>query len=189
MAKNFNAKVGTNPVRLSYCNFDKPRAAAAGAKEKYSCVLLIPKKDKGGYQKVLEACQEVFDNNPGIFKGYKLNSICPIHDGDGESPKGKEYPPEYKGFWVLNASNERRPKYEIKESGAVREAVDPGEEIYSGCWARVGISIYPFSVDANTGLGVSLDLVRKVKDDEPFAGTVSAADYFGDDDDDLDDDI
>lgn len=189
MAKNFNAKVGTNPVRLSYCNFDKPRAAAAGAKEKYSCVLLIPKKDKGGYQKVLEACQEVFDNNPGIFKGYKLNSICPIHDGDGESPKGKEYPPEYKGFWVLNASNERRPKYEIKESGAVREAVDPGEEIYSGCWARVGISIYPFSVDANTGLGVSLDLVRKVKDDEPFAGTVSAADYFGDDDEDDDEEI
>ena len=44
--KRFTKKFGTNPVRLSYCNLDKARAITPGAKEKYSCVLLIPKTDK-----------------------------------------------------------------------------------------------------------------------------------------------
>lgn len=183
MSKNYSVKVGTNPVRLSYANFDKPRAAAEGAKEKYSCVLLIPKSDKGCLKKLTEAMQEVFDNNESMFKGFRFSSINPIRDGAGDSPSGRAYQDEYKDFMVLNASNERRPVYQIREDGAVRDSMEPGEELYSGCWAKVGLTIYPYSVNAKTGLGVSLDLVRKVKDDTPFAGSVTAADYFGDDDD------
>ena len=187
MAKYFSQKVGTNPVRLSYCNLDKPRASAEGADPKYSCVLLIPKSDKGCLKKLRDAMTSVFNNNPGVFKGYKLSALDTIRDGAGTAPKGKAYPPEYADFWVLNASNKKRPVYEIKEDGAVRECMDPGEDIYSGCWARVGLTFFAYS-NATTGIGCSLDLVRKVKDDESFSGSVSAKDYFADDDDDDSDD-
>lgn len=183
--KRFTKKFGTNPIRLSYCNLDKARAITPGAKEKYSCVLLIPKTDKATIDGLKQTMKEVYQNNPQIFEGYDLKSLVRIYDGDGSSPKGKKYDANYAGMWVVNASNSLKPKLLMPDGS---EVLDVAGELYSGVWAKVGITIFPYSNSGNVGLGVSLDLIKKHHDDEPFGGVAREEDYFGkssDDDEEL----
>ena len=184
MAKFVSVKVGTpKPVRLSYVTLTTPKKFADGATAKYSAVLLIPKSDTETVKAIKKAAKECFDSNPSVFKDYDFASkFDKIYDGDGRAPKGKKYGDEYAGFWVLNASNSRKPALRDKNGNEILDE----SEIYSGCWAKVGLTIYAYN-NSDCGLGVSLDLVKKVRDDEHFAGGGEAKeeDYFSDDDDDI----
>ena len=55
-------QITTGKVRFSYCNLFTPRAARAGAQEKYSVTLLIPKSDKATLQKIKAAAEEAKTN-------------------------------------------------------------------------------------------------------------------------------
>lgn len=181
MAKNFNVRVGTpNPVRLSYAHLLKPYASDANLEPKYSVMMMIPKADKATHKALMDAAKECFENNAAMFKGYDLEDLFTINDGDGKSPKGKRYGDENHGYWLRNASNKRKPKVIDK---AQNEIIDE-EDVYSGCWAKVGLTLYPYAVNGNVGIGASLDLVMKVRDDEPLGGVASVDDYFTTDDDD-----
>ena len=180
--KKFSKKFGTGPVRLSYANLAKPQTPSNGGDPKYSAVLLIPKKDKNTVEALKKCYKEVYDNNSSMLGDYDLKSLIRMYDGDGASPSGKKYQDAYHGFWVLNASNVRKPKM-IDAAG--EEILDVAEELYSGVWARVGITLYPYSNSGNTGIGVSLDIVKKHHDDDPLGGAIVEGDYFTDDDDDF----
>ena len=183
MAKSFTKKIGIGPVRLSYCKFAE-RDKNSG---KFTCVLMLPKTDKESYSTLKKACAEVYENNESMLGDYEFSTLFPVHDGNGAAPQGKHYPPEYKGFWIINASNKMNVSLRVKnEDGVYEDSEDPMQDFYSGCWAKAGLCLFPYS-NQRTGIGVSLDVLRKTKDDEHFGAVVREDDYFSDDDDDEED--
>ena len=62
---------------------------------------------------------------------------------------------------------------------AKRRPADPGI-IYSGCYCKVSISFFAFSVNGNKGIAAGLGNIQFLRDGEPLGGGhISAADDFG----------
>ena len=60
--------------------------------------------------------------------------------------------------------------------------------IYSGCYIRASINIYPFNANGNRGIAAGLSNIQFWEDGEPLNGRVRAEDEFDAlDDDDADD--
>lgn len=60
--------------------------------------------------------------------------------------------------------------------------LDP-DEVYSGCWGRASINFFPFNTNGNKGVGVGLNNIQKLKDDDRLgAARASAESDFGGDD-------
>lgn len=188
MAKCNVIRFGTpKKVRLSYAFIMTPRdPEAPGAKPKYTAMLMIPKTDKETIAAIKKAAKECYDSNLNMLKEYDLEDCYRINDGDGKSPKGKRYGEECHGYWLLNVSSTRKPTVIDRNS---EEILDP-EEVYSGCWAKVGLTAVPYARKENTGITFSIDLVKKMKDDDHLGGggPRDEKDYFSSSDDDDDED-
>ena len=52
-------------------------------------------------------------------------------------------------------------------------------ELYSGCYARVCVSLFPYNSNGKRGIGIGLEAVQKLRDGDPLGGGVSVADAFG----------
>ena len=64
------------------------------------------------------------------------------------------------------------------------------EEMYSGVWAYVSVTFFPYDTNGNRGIAVGLNNVMKFKDDDSLGGRASAdADFADIKDDDDDDDL
>ena len=56
-------------------------------------------------------------------------------------------------------------------------------KVYSGCWGRASINFFPFNTNGNKGVGVGLNNIQKLKDDDRLgAARASAESDFGGDD-------
>ncbi len=44
-------------------------------------------------------------------------------------------------------------------------------EIYSGMWANVGVTLFGYNLPTNKGIGMVLDNVMKIRNDEPLGDT------------------
>ena len=63
----------------------------------------------------------------------------------------------------------------------IRDSVQPildRNEVYSGCYARVSISLYPFNTNGNKGIACGLGNIQKIADGEPLGGRTRAEDDF-----------
>ena len=160
--------VTKNPVRLGYCYLTTPRKLDNG-NDKYGSMLIIPKTDTATMKQINDAIAEA--RRVGLEKGIRgANTFpSPVHDGDGQKPRGGEYGPECKGCWVINASSNRQPKVVDKRVQPILDA----SEIYSGMWAIVDINFACFSVPGNTGLSCYLNNVQKIRDDTALGGAAS----------------
>ena len=178
-------KVITGKVRFSYVNIFKSRAFREGQDAKYSICLLIPKEDKATLHEIAVAIDEAVEEGISSKWGGKKpkNLKLPLRDGDEERA---DEAPEYEGMMFLNANSNAKPGIVDKD---LNEILDP-EEVYSGCWGRASINFYAFDSNGNRGVGVGLNNIQKLKDDERLgAARASAEDDFGDgfNDDDLED--
>ena len=184
-------RVVTGKVRLSYEHLMKPYASDndPNAETKYSVTVLLPKSDtatKARIDKAIQAALEKGRQGKKFKDGVPLDKLpTPIYDGDGFRADGyTEFGPECKGCWVFTASCRQDRKPEIVDTHG-NPIIDPSE-IYSGIWARVSCEFYPYAVPARQGVGCGLGNVQKLSDGEPLGGSrVTAADDFGDDEDDL----
>ena len=71
--------------------------------------------------------------------------------------------------------------------GTVQRITDP-LAIYSGCYIRASINIYPFNANGTRGIAAGLSNIQFWEDGEPLNGRVRAEDEFDAlDDDDADD--
>lgn len=179
------AKVITGKVRFSYVNIFRSRAFTQDAEAKYSICLLIPKSDKATLSRIKKAMDEAKQEGISTKWGGKVpkNLHFPLRDGDEERA---EEAPEYEGMYFLNANSKNKPGIVDKN---LNEILDP-DEVYSGCWGRASINFYPYDFNGNRGIGVGLNNIQKLKDDERLgAARASAEDDFSDDYDvdDLDD--
>lgn len=177
MAEKANnpTKVITGKCRLSFEHIWKPNKMNEDSKAKFSASILIPKTDKATLQKV-KAAQEaaIKEGITSKWKGKKpANLKLPLRDGDEERPDD----PNYAGYYFLNATSNNKP-------GIVdlsRQEITDESLVYSGCYCRFSLNLYPFDVNGNRGVAAGLNNVQKVSDDERLGGGSRAEEDFDDD--------
>lgn len=170
-------KVVTGLVRLSYVQIFSKRSFTEGTDAKYSLCVLVPKKDTKTLKKIQAAVKAAAEEGISTkFNGKKPSNMhMPLRDGDEERA---DEAPEYKGMYFFNCKSDRKPGIVDKDRN---EILDP-DEVYSGCWGRVSVNFYPYSVNGNKGVAVGLNNVQKLKDDQRLGGAAaSAEDDFNDD--------
>jgi len=163
----------TGEVRLSYCHLLEPVQINGEGNPKYSVSVLIPKTDT----ETLAAFKKAVDN--AVIKGkdkhgekFMQGKIKkPLRDGDSEE---ENRPEEYHGHYFFNCSaQEKRPPQVIAADG--KTLLTDETEIYSGCYGRVSVNMYPFNTNGNKGIAVGLNNVQKIRDGEALGGTKESA--------------
>lgn len=172
-----STKVITGKVRFSYVNIFRSRAFRDGQDAKFSVCLLIPKDDAKTIKKIKAAIDAAVQEGISSKWGGKRpgNLKLPLRDGDAERANEA---PEYEEMYFLNATSNQKPGIVDKD---LNEILDP-DEVYSGCWGRASINFFPFNSNGNKGVGVGLNHVQKLKDDDRLGATrTSAESDFSDD--------
>lgn len=167
-----STRVVTDKVRLSFPHLFEPYAFG-DEDPRYSVMLLIPKSDHRTMERLREAEREAKQQGvAGVFGGKDpgANLVSVIKDGDLVAD---DYP-ERAGCWYLTARTKTRP-------GVVDINVNPildASEVYSGCYARVSLSAFPYKYGGNSGVSFGLGNVQKVADGENLGGAKSAEQDF-----------
>ena len=165
------ASLVTGKVRLSYAHVWEPAAINDSADEKYSVSLIIPKTDTDTINKIKAAIEQAKEEGKAKFGGkIPANLKLPLRDGDIERPDDEAY----KNSYFINANSKDKPQIVDRN---VQPILDQSE-VYSGCYARVSISIYAFNKGVNKGIGCGLGNIQKVADGEPLGGRTRAEDDF-----------
>ena len=178
-------KVVFGPCRLSYTHLFSKFALDGDSNDgKYMTNILIPSHEKetiAAIEKAI-ACAEKSGivSKWGGKKPKKLEQ--PLRDGDD---KEKDDDGIYAGMLYLNAKCNTRPGVVDRN----RQPITDEDEVYSGMWAIVSVTFYPYDVSGNRGIACGLNNVMKFKDDERLGGRSSAENDFDgvlvDSDDDL----
>ena len=174
----------TGIVRLSYAHVWHPRVednekdGADDGKEKYSCSILIPKADQKTIENLNKAIQHalILGQKKGLW-GEKLppNLHFPLRDGDAEADAKGE---PYIGHWFLNAKSNSQPRIvDLNRCDILDE-----NEVYSGCYARVVLNLYPFNAEnKNKGIACGFEAIQKISDGEHLGNApVNVDEAFGD---------
>lgn len=173
------SKVVTGTVRLSYAHIWEP-ASINGSDEKYSVSLIIPKSDTKTVKAIQDAVEQAKQDGKAKFGGkIPANLKLPLRDGDIERPDDESYA----NCYFINANSKDKPQIVDTK---VQPILDRNE-VYSGCYARVSISLYAFNTNGNKGIACGLGNIQKIADGEPLGGRSRAEDDFTafDDDDDF----
>lgn len=167
------------PVRFSYAYVFEARPGQNGGAPKYGVAILIDKRDKDSIKKIEDAVALAAEQGKGKFKNGKIpaNLKKPLRDGDIE----REDDENYQGMYFINANSTRKPGIVDAD---LNELMDQ-DEFYSGCYGRATVNFFAFNTDGNQGIGAGLGNLQKLKDGDRLSGGASAADDFGNDDDDL----
>lgn len=176
------ANVTTGKVRLSYTHLFKPYAAMPGQEEKFSCTVLIPKTDTETMNRINAAINAATERGVADrWNGVKPPIVpTPVYDGDGVRPSdGMPFGDECKGHWVFTASAKAEYPPEIVDERC--QPIIDQSQIYSGIYARVNVTFYPYAFGGKKGIGCGLGPVQKLADGEPLGGSrISASKAFGD---------
>ncbi|WP_316636961.1 ssDNA-binding protein [uncultured Ruminococcus sp.] len=177
MFNNAAERIRTGEVILSYVN---------GLKEpdedgKYTVMLLLPQSDKDTYrdfEQTAKAAYEQAVNKAWGGQRPQFDMMSFMHNGNGVKPKtGLPYGAECKGHWVINVSTYRKPPMlDLTDHG--RQLLP--EDLYSGIYARVTLTLKGYKNQGGIGIRVQLDNILKVRDGERLDGGPAAEDDFAD---------
>lgn len=179
-----DTKVIFGQVRLSHTHlFSKFAPDGDPAGGKYMTNALIPRGEKETVKAIRQAIEAA--RKGGIVSkwgGREPKKVdLPLRDGD-DKEDGDE---AYAGHYYVDAKCGTRPGVVDRDKSPI---VDE-EEMYSGVWAVLSVTFYPYDVNGNRGVACGLNNVMKYKDGERLGGRVSAdADFAGldmEDDEDL----
>ena len=182
------AKLTTGIVRLSYANIAQPRKNDDG-KAKYSSQIIIDKTDKKTIKAFERAIEELKADPKAVAKVEGKAAYLKLNLRDGDTDEAVADQPEvYAGKFFINANSDKQPIV-FNRDKIKMDQFDVEEEIYSGVYAQVAISVFAYNFNGKKGVGFGLNGIRKVKDGERLGGVHVSANDFGDDDlGDLDDD-
>lgn len=168
-------KVITGKGRLSYAYVWEPREQD-GQEPRYSTSFLIPKSDKETLKKITDAIEAA--KAKGAAKKWEgktpANLKLPLRDGDEEADEKGE---DYRGHFFFNATSRDAPGI----VDAHRNPILDKAEVYSGCYARLSVSLYPYNTNGNRGIAVGLNHIQKIADGEPLGGARGKAENEFDD--------
>lgn len=178
-----STRVVTGKVRLSYAHLFEKHAISPGDDPKYSVMLLIPKRDKKTLEALRAAEAEAAEAGKTTKFGGKIPSNLATIIRDGDDPEFEDFE-ERHGHYFMNVSSNRKPGVVDQDTQPVLDAT----EVYSGCYARVSVTAFPYTYGNKKGISFGLNNVQKVADGEAFGGSgIKAEDEFSavDDDEDL----
>lgn len=178
-----DTKVVFGPCRLSYTHvFTKYAPDGDTDNGKYMTNVLIPKSEKETVKALQQAIEAA--KKSGIVSKWggkePKNLELPLRNGDTD--KDDEV---YEDCFFINAKSSTRPGICDKNKNPI---VDE-EEIYSGVYAYVSVSFYPYDKNGNRGIACGLNNIMKFKDGERLGGRTSAENDFADIDAEDDDDL
>lgn len=131
---------------------------------KYTLRALFKKGEK--LSEIKQAIKQVAEEAFRTTKGVAL----PIHDqGEKDGYDGYE-----DGALFMNLSSNMRPG--LVDPAAQRIMDD--EDFYPGCWAHAKIRFYSYEYQGKKGVGVGVDNIQKLRDDEAFSGREKPEDAF-----------
>ena len=173
MAKS-PTKVVTGKVRLTYVHLFEPWSMDVTKQEpKYSVCILIPKSDTKTIAALRQAEKAAADAGIAKFGGTKPKNLkLIIHDGDTDAELDKN--PERAGHWYMSVSAKQRPGVVDRN---VQPIIEPSD-IYSGCYGRVSLNAYAYSVNGNKGISFGLNNVQKLEDGDPLGNITLPEDDF-----------
>ncbi|SCL87951.1 DUF2815 family protein [Sporanaerobacter sp. PP17-6a] len=171
-------QVTTGKVRLSYTHVFAPYAHQPNQEAKYSTTVLVPKSDIATKQRIDTAINAAIEI--GIkdkWGGVRPPILAiPVHDGDGTRPSdGMPFGQECKGHWVFTASS----KQPIAVVDTNLNPIINQSEVYSGVYARICVTFFPYNSNGKKGIGIGLGPIQKIEDGEPLGGGVTAEQAFG----------
>lgn len=178
-----DTKVVFGPCRLSYTHvFTKYAPDGDTDNGKYMTNVLIPKSEKETVKALQQAIEAA--KKSGIVSKWggkePKNLELPLRNGDTD--KDDEV---YEDCFFINAKSSTRPGICDKNKNPI---VDE-EEIYSGVYAYVSVSFYPYDKNGNRGIACGLNNIMKFKDGERLGGRTSAENDFADIDAEDDEDL
>lgn len=174
IVKNEGRTVVFGPCRLSYTHlFQKHSMDGDSDNGKYMTNILIPKSEKETVEALRSAMEAAKKAGIASKWGGKepKKLLLPLLDGDE-----KENDEVYAGHWYVNAKSSTRPGVVDRQ----RAPIVDEDEIYSGVWAYVSVTFFPYDVNVNRGVAVGLNNVMKFKDDSRLGGRSSADSDFAD---------
>ena len=161
-------------VRLSYVRVFEAAQVNGTGDANYSVCLLIPKDSPEAMklmQEIDAEAQEMKSKYPKLKGQLPKMWSNPLRDGDAE--KDGE---EYKGMYFINAKRKEKQGAPLLINGAKQYITDK-EEMYSGCYGNVAVSLYPYEFTGKYGVGVGLNAIQKTKDGERLDGGASIDDF------------
>jgi hypothetical protein len=172
-----STRLTVKKARLSFPYLFIPRPAAQeGQEAKYQCMLLIDKKDKATIKALREAEAEAREIGKTTKFGGKIpaNLATILKDGD-EDGTAEDYP-ERTGMLYMTVSSNQKFKPGVVDKG-LQEIIDQSE-VYSGVYANVSVTAYPYNTNGNKGVTFGLNNVQILGYGDSLAGGVKAADEF-----------
>jgi hypothetical protein len=171
--RNFIMNKSTKVIitgRFSYANIWEAKSIN-GSDPKYSISLIIPKSDKKTVAAVQKAIEEAKKEGISKFGGkIPTNLKTPLRDGDIDRPDD----PSYENSYFINANSKDAPQI---VDAKVQPILDRSE-VYSGCYGKVSVTFYAFSINGNRGIAAGLNNIQKLGDGEPLGGRSRAEDDF-----------
>lgn len=159
--QNMNANEIIFPCRLSYAHIWEP-ASINGSDPKYSVCCLIDKDDTKTLARLDALVKKTIEDGKAIWGGKVPKKLkLPLRDGDEERDDSV-----YENMMFLNANATRMPAIIDRRCQPVLDQ----DEVYSGCYANVKISVYAFNKNGNQGVACSLTAIQKTKDGERLSG-------------------
>lgn len=181
-------RVVTGKVRLMFPNLFKPVALREGQEPKYSVMVVIPKSEKDTLKKLRDAEAEAL--RQGIeqkWGGKKPRNLAPsiIKDAD-EDGTAEDYPDRANTYYLTTSAASR---FKVGVVDRQKQEVMDESEVYSGAYARVSMTAFPYDAQGNRGVSFGLNNVQMLGGGERLIGGPSAEDEFDEwtEDDDGDD--
>ena len=167
----------TEPMIISYPAIFTPKENLSGVL-KYSCSLLIDKKDTKGVNALQAAIDKAIAKGQSTIWGGKVPKFRyePLRDGDAELASGDKDDPIYKGKFFLNCTSNDAP-------GVVDQYAQPlmdQTKLYAGCIVRADINPFPYKNSGNSGVGWGLNNIMLVSEGERLDGKKNAEQAFAD---------
>lgn len=168
--KQKNSGLHTSAVgRVSYPSVIEPKYDELAKADVYEVTLMFPKNGK-----------EIDTVLTAIKKAETLTTLdttnpewkSPIVDGDSKADSN----PELAGHWSVKFKSKAEYKPRVvgllkDKDGKLLEITDPAE-IYGGCYGRVAFTAFCYKSGKNVGTSLSLSMFQKIKEGEPFGGSV-----------------
>lgn len=163
-------------VRLSYVKLFEASQVNGQGEANYSVQLLIEKgseAEKTIKAAIAAAYAEMKAKYPKLAGKDPKQWNNPLRDPAQEDGKDGA---EYDGMLFVNAKRKEKQGKPIVIDGLKQYITEPNE-VYSGCYGNVSVSVYPYEFTGKYGVGIGLNGVQKCGDGERLDGGSSIDDF------------
>lgn len=172
MPKKFKPVVSGNRFyvqgRIAYEHLMQPYKGENSDTPQYSCCVLIDKTDADAINAINSAIHAAktkgIAEKWGGKEPYKMEPS--LRDGREPKKDGSPRGEEFQNCMFFNCKSNRAVPVQNRNKAPIMNA----GEVYSGMYAIVCCTAFPYDKSGNRGVAIGLEAVLKTADGEPFGG-------------------